>query len=69
MSDEPKKKLGRPRVYFHPNAKGGAPMLGFRFDPELYDYIHSQPQGPRQFLEELVRREMDSRKTDLASQE
>jgi len=69
MTDEPKKKLGRPRVYFHPNAKGGAPMLGFRFDPELYDYIHSQPQGPRQFLEALVRREMEAEKEQMAPQE
>lgn len=44
-------------------------MLGFRFDPELYDYIHSQPQGPRQFLEELVRREMEGKKGQSAGQE
>lgn len=62
MSDQPKKKLGRPRVYENEAGKKGAPMLGFRFDPELYEYIHSQPQGPRQFLEELVRREMEAKK-------
>lgn len=44
-------------------------MLGFRFDPELYEYIHSQPQGPRQFLEELVRKEMEARKAETHSLE
>ena len=58
MSEKPKKKMGRPRVYANKDGRAGAPMLGFRFDPELYEYIHSQAQGPRQFLEELVRREM-----------
>lgn len=33
-------------------------MLGFRFDPELYEYIHTKPEGPRKFLEDLVRAEM-----------
>lgn len=62
MSDETKKKLGRPRMYENEAGKKGAPMLGFRFDPELYEYIHSKPQGPRQFLEELVRKEMEASK-------
>lgn len=61
MSEEHKKRLGRPRVYENKEGKRGAPMLGFRFDPELYEYIYSQPQGPRQFLEELVRLEMGRR--------
>lgn len=64
MSEEQKKKLGRPRVYENKEGKRGAPMLGFRFDPELYEYIHSQPQGPRQFLEELVRREIETREAE-----
>ena len=44
-------------------------MLGFRFDPELYEYIHSQPQGPRQFLEELVRSEMEAKRARTVSPE
>ena len=64
MSEEQKKKLGRPRVYENKEGKRGSPMLGFRFDPELYEYIHSQPQGPRQFLEELVRREIETREAE-----
>ena len=69
MSELPKKKLGRPRISENEPGKKGAPMLGFRFDPELYEYIHSQPQGPRQFLEELVRKEMEARKAETHSLE
>lgn len=62
MSDEtPKKKIGRPRKYFNESGKDGAPSINFRFDPFLYEYIHKQPEGPRQFLEELVRKEMRAR--------
>ena len=60
MTEEPKKKIGRPRIYDNKDGKKGAPMLGFRFDPELYEYIHRQPQGPRQFLEELVRKQIEA---------
>lgn len=67
MSEEQKKKLGRPRLYENKVGKRGAPMLGFRFDPELFEYIHSQPQGPRQFLEELVRREMEAQNSRTLS--
>lgn len=58
MPEEPKKKIGRPRIYDNKDGKKGAPMLGFRFDPELYEYIHTKPEGPRKFLEDLVRTEM-----------
>ena len=64
MSEEPKKKIGRPRLYENKDGKKGAPMLGFRFDPELYEYIHTKPEGPRKFLEDLVKAEMAKSESD-----
>jgi hypothetical protein len=58
MPESPKKKLGRPRKYFNESGKDGAPKLSLRIDPELYSYIHGRPEGPRQFLETLIKIEM-----------
>ena len=59
MTDKPKKKTGRPRVYANKEGKSGAPPLGIRFDPELFEHIHRQPQGPRHYLERLVREDIE----------
>lgn len=58
MTENPKKKIGRPRKYFNESGQDGAPKLTIRLDPELYSYIHSRPEGPRQFLETLIKIEM-----------
>ena len=50
------KKAGRPRLYNPEDLKdNGAPKLAVRFDPELYRYACSQPEGLRAYLEGLVR--------------
>ena len=59
MTEKPKRKPGRPRVYANVEGKSGAPLLGIRFDPELYQYAHRQPQGARQYLERLVREDIE----------
>lgn len=49
------KKKGRPPIYKPEDLKdNGAPKLAVRFNPELYRYACSQPEGLRNYLEGLV---------------
>ena len=55
--DKPKRPRGRPRKYEAGASQDneGAPKLNIRFDPILYQHVQAQPEGPRPYLEGLVR--------------
>lgn len=56
------KKKGRPSIYKPEDLKdNGAPKLAVRFDPELYRYACSHPEGLRAYLEGLVREDKEFR--------
>lgn len=61
MAEEPKRR-GRPRKYDEGASKDneGAPKLNIRFDPALYAYVIAKPEGPRAYLERVVRQEMET---------
>ena len=46
-----------PCRYRRGEGKGQAPRLSIRIDPEIRDIIHNHPEGPRAYLEGLVRAE------------
>jgi len=52
VSDSSKRPPGRPRKYERDGE--GAPFLGVRLDPELYNYIKTRSEGPRAYIERLV---------------
>ena len=60
--DKPKKPRGRPRLYPAGSAADnlGAPKLNIRFDPELYQRCVARPEGAREYLEALVRRDLEN---------
>ncbi len=64
MTENQKRRTGRPRKYFNESGQDGAPKLTIRLDPELHSFIHSRPEGPRQFLEALIKVEM-AKEVDL----
>ena len=51
MSDQPKKKMGRPKKY---SDRDGAPALNIRMDPFLYEIVRCRPEGARAYIERLV---------------
>lgn len=52
------KQVGRPPIYKPEDLKdNGAPKLAVRFDPDLYRFACSQPEGLRKYLERLVRQD------------
>lgn len=51
MSDEPKR--GRPKKYSE--QEYGAPRLTIRVDPDVHQYVMSQPEGARLYIERVVR--------------
>lgn len=51
MTDQPKKKMGRPKKYAD---RDGAPSLNLRLDPAVYNRIKNQPEGGRAYVERLV---------------
>ena len=52
------KSIGRPKRYDNPEGKAGAPQLTVRLEPLVHAHIHAQKDGPRAYLERLVRRDM-----------
>jgi hypothetical protein len=58
----PARKPGRPKKYDKVKAgKGGdhgAPYLGLRLDPPVYEHIRAQPEGPRAYVTRLVEEDM-----------
>ena len=48
MAEKTKRRPGRPRVYANEEGKAGAPMLGFRFDPDLFEFIERHRTRCRQ---------------------
>lgn len=36
----------------------GAPQMSLRLDPPLYEHVKQQPDGPRPYLERLIREDM-----------
>ena len=59
--EKPKKPRGRPRQYAAGTAQDneGAPKLNIRFDPILYKHVQARPEGPRPYLEGLVREDLE----------
>ena len=51
MSEEPKR--GRPKKYSE--QEYGAPRLTIRVDPDVHQYVMSQPEGARLYIERVVR--------------
>lgn len=62
MAEKSQKKSGRPKVY----DGTGTPTLKLRFDPELFGHVQSKPEGPRAYLERLVRDDNVSGRSSLA---
>jgi hypothetical protein len=65
MDTKDKRPRGRPRIYSEGASKDneGAPKLNFRFDPSLYQHVTSRPEGPRTYLEGLVREDIERTKS------
>lgn len=57
------KKMGRPKKYEGDGE--GAPYLGVRLDPPIYNHIKSRPEGPRAYVQGLVAE--DIRRTNQAT--
>lgn len=56
--DKPR-KAGRPKKYVSTKpGERGAPYLGVRLDPPVYEHIRAQPEGPRAYLERVVSEDM-----------
>ena len=55
---EIKRGRGRPRLYPKEIANDGAPVLSVRLDPQVYLHIQAQPEGPRAYVEQIVREKM-----------
>lgn len=56
-SPRPKKKMGRPKKY---DGDGdGAPYLGVRLDPPIYEHIKARPEGPRAYVQRLVTEDIE----------
>ncbi len=64
MTDEAKKKRGPKAKYEHlrPN-QDGAPSITTRLDPEALDWVKSQPEGTRPYLERIILADKKSRST------
>lgn len=65
MSEEPKKKMGRPKKYAD---RDGAPSLTLRLDPLVHDYIKGQSEGGRAYVERLVRQDAEKAGKPLGTQ-
>jgi hypothetical protein len=52
---EQKRGRGRPRKYPRDLANDGAPVLSVRLEPDVYLHVQAQPEGPRAYIERLVR--------------
>lgn len=57
MSDEPKR--GRPKKYSE--QEYGAPRLTIRVDPDVHQFVMSQPEGARLYIERVVRGDRERR--------
>ena len=50
--EEPEKRgRGRPRKY----GGTGAPLLQVRVEPDVYERVTTRPEGPRAYLQRVVR--------------
>ena len=69
VAKEDKKPMGRPRLYPPGTSQDneGAPKLSIRFDPQLHAHVTAQPQGPRAYLEGLVRDDIEQGAAPVAS--
>jgi hypothetical protein len=57
MTDKPKRPPGRPKKY--DGTGEGAPFLGLRLEPPIYEHIKARAEGPRAFIERLVSESID----------
>ena len=62
MSDQLKKKMGRPKKY---SDRDGAPALNIRMDPVLYQVVRTRPEGARAYIERLVSEDVAKRGEQL----
>jgi len=53
------KKMGRPKVYDNEEGRRGAPKLTVRLASDVYEHIERQPEGPRPYLERVVREDRE----------
>jgi hypothetical protein len=56
MTDEERRKMGRPREY--DGNEPGAPRLTIRFRPDVLAWLRAQPGGPRRAIERWALGEM-----------
>lgn len=57
MTEKPKRPPGRPKVYAE--GRDGAPFLGLRLDPPIYQHIKARPEGPRAYVQRLVTEDIE----------
>jgi hypothetical protein len=51
---EPKKRGPKPKYeHLRPN-QDGAPSITVRFEPEIYEWVRSRPEGTRPYLERII---------------
>ena len=65
LEEQSKKGPGRPRVYPKRENRRGAPQLVVRVDVDVYEHVTSRPEGPRAYLEQLVRKDLTSGSSSL----
>lgn len=66
--EQEKKTRGRPRQYEKwSDSERGAPKITIRVDPDVHERIQSRPEGPRAYIESVVRADIasDAPKGDL----
>lgn len=66
MSETSKKPTGRPRKY--ESEGSGAPYLGMRLEPSIYEHVRAQPEGPRAYVERLVTDDIHKQKPNVPAQ-
>ena len=55
---------GRPRVYPKRSEHDrGAPLLGLRLDPVVHEHVKNHPEGPRPYVERLVKEDIEKHRS------
>lgn len=57
--EKAKKGPGRPRLYPARENDKGAPKFTVRVAPDVHEHIQSRPEGPRAYIERVVRKDRD----------
>lgn len=51
---------GRPRVYpKRSDHDRGAPLLGLRLEPAIYEHVKNHPEGARPYVQRLVKEDIE----------